>query len=163
MALIYDPEVVRIAMGAGKATELTVRLGGKLSALSGDPVEITASVTSCLSGYRHALPQSDGSAFFVPAGDVVALHCAGNHIVVSSERCQCFSPEIFTDLGVDPTTKRILIPKSAQHFYAGFSQIAAEIIYMSASGAVPPDPRRISYRRVQTHELYPWTESPLRE
>jgi len=47
----------------------------------------------------------------------------------------------FSDLGIDPSRKRILIPKSYQHFYAAFSAIAAEIIYMAAPGAVAPDAR----------------------
>lgn len=165
MALIYDPEVVQIAMRAGKCAELTVKLGGKLGPSSGDPVEITVSMTAYLGSYVHALPQAHGSPFLFPAGDVVALHCAEYDIdiVVSSERCQCFSPAVFTDLGLDPATKRILIPKSAQHFYAGFAPIAADVIYMAAPGAVPPDPRRIQYHRALTRELYPWADNPLHE
>lgn len=162
MALIYDPDVVRIAMRAGKGAQLTVKLGGKLSPLSGDPVQISGTVTASLTNYVHGLPQTGGSSFLFPAGDVVALDCAGNDIVISSQRCQCFSPTVFADLGIDPAAKRILIPKSTQHFYAGFASIAASIIYMAAPGAVQPDPRRISYRRVLTHELYPWADNPLR-
>lgn len=162
MAMIYDPEVVRMAKLAGRGTDLTIRLGGKLSHLSGSPVEMTARMTAFLTDYFHALPQAGGGSFLCPAGDIVAVQCAGIDIVVSSERCQCFSPEVFTDLGIDPASKRLLIPKSAQHFYAGFSQIAADIIYMSAPGAVPPDPRQIQYRRAPTQGLYPWTDNPLR-
>jgi microcystin degradation protein MlrC len=96
-----------------------------------------------------------------PVGDVVALRCGGIDIVVGSERTQCFSPSIFTDLGIDPTRKRILVPKSAQHFYGAFAPIAAEVIYMAAPGAIPPDPRRIPYRRVDISRMYPWVEDPL--
>lgn len=161
LALIYDPEVVRIARRAGVGATLRLRLGGKLGPSSGNPVDIEATVTATLNHYYQPLAQKDGSPFLFPAGDVVSLHCAGNDIVVSSQRCQCLSPQIFIDLGIDPQAKRLLIPKSTQHFYASFAPIAGEIIYMSAPGAVPPNPRLMQYRRVATNRLYPWTADPL--
>lgn len=163
MALLYDPDVIRIAKLAGTGAELTLRLGGKLGPSSGKPVEVEATVLSILTNYFHPLSQADGTSVLFPAGDVVALRWDGNDIVVSSRRCQCFSPTIFTDLGIDPRTKRILILKSTQHFYGSFAPIAADIIYMSAPGAVAPDPRRIAYRRVLTRSLYPWIDDPLHE
>lgn len=161
LAIFYDPEVVRIAKRAGTGAVLRLRLGGKLGQSSGNPVDIEARVGSILENHFHPLAQASGSPFLFPAGDVVALHCAGNDIVVSSERCQCFSPQIFIDLGIDPTAKRLLIPKSVQHFYAAFAPIAGEIIYMSAPGAVAPDPRLIQYSRVATDRLYPWVADPF--
>jgi microcystin degradation protein MlrC len=161
MALIYDPEVVRIARRAGPGANLSVRLGGKLGLFSGSPVDLEATVLAILGNYVHSLPQNRGNPVLYPAGDVAALRCGGIDVVVSSERCQCFSPAIFSDLGIDPMAKRLLVVKSAQHFYAAFAPIAGEIIYMSAPGAVVPDPRLIPYRRVNTARMYPWTEDPL--
>jgi microcystin degradation protein MlrC len=98
-----------------------------------------------------------------PLGDVAAVHCDGIDIVVSSERCQCYSPSIFSDLGIDPKNKRILVVKSAQHFYGAFAPLAHEVIYMAAPGAVAPDPRLISYRRLDTRRMYPWAADPLKQ
>jgi microcystin degradation protein MlrC len=161
MAIFYDPEVVRLALRAGVGAVLPFRLGGKLGLSSGAPVDLEAKVLSFLRNHFHPLLQRDAAPFLFPAGDVVALRCAGIDIVVSSERCQCMSPVIFSDLGIDPKAKRLLIPKSVQHFHAAFAPIAGEIIYMSAPGAVVPDPRQISYQRLQTGRLYPWTDDPL--
>lgn len=161
-AILYDPEVVRIARRAGAGARLPVRLGGKLGPASGRPLDIEVTVLSAIDNYMHAFPQSSGEPWLFPAGDVVALRCRGIDIVVSSVRCQCFSPAIFTDLGIDPASKRLLIPKSLQHFHGAFAPIAKEVIYMAAPGAVPPDPRLISYRRVDTARLYPWIEEPMR-
>lgn len=111
---------------------------------------------------HHAVPEGAiTKSWAFPAGDVVALRCGDIDVVVSSERCPCLDPSIFTDLGIDPTSKRLLIPKSFQHFYAAFAPIAAQVIYMTAPGAVPPDPRRIEFRHVDTTRLYPWVEDPL--
>lgn len=163
MAIFHDPEVVKIARKAGSGATLPIRLGGKMGPFSGHPLDIEVTVVSTLDNYMHARPQQAGEILFRPVGDVVALRCGGIDIVVGSERCQCFCPSIFSDLGIDPMRKRILIPKSYQHFYRGFASIAGEVIYMAAPGAVPPDPRQIPYRRLDTSLLYPWVENPLAE
>jgi microcystin degradation protein MlrC len=161
MAIFYDPEVVKIARKAGVGATLALRLGGKMGPSSGDPVDIRATVLATLEDYVHEWPQQSGDPLSFSIGDVVALRCEGIEIVVGSKRCQCLAPSIFTDLGIDAARKRILIPKSNQHFYAAFAPIAAEVIYMAAPGAVPPDPRQISYRRLDTSRLYPWAQDPL--
>jgi microcystin degradation protein MlrC len=161
IAIFYDPEVVKIAKKAGEGATLPVRLGGKIGPFSGDPVDIEVTVLSMLDHYVHAFPQASGAPVLFPVGNVVALRCGSIDIVVGSERCQCFSSEIFCDLGIDPKAKHVLIPKSVQHFYGAFAPIAGEIIYMAAPGAVAPDPRLISYRLVDTQCLYPWADDPL--
>jgi len=161
LAIFYDPEVVKLARKAGRGASLSVRLGGKTGPASGDPLDLTVTVQAIREDYAHALPQAHGDSWLYQAGDVVALRTGTLDIIVSSERCQCFSPAIFTDFGIDPARKRLLIPKSYQHFYGAFAPIAGEIIYMTAPGAVVPDPRRTSYTRLDTTSLYPWVANPI--
>jgi microcystin degradation protein MlrC len=161
IAIFYDPEVVRIARKVGVGAALSIRLGGKLGPSSGNPVDMDVTVTAVRENYMHEFPQQSGPPVLSPAGDVVALRCGSVHVVVSSIRCQCFGPAIFSDLGIDPSDKQVLIPKSIQHFYAAFAPIAAEVIYMAAPGAVAPDPRCLTYQRLDTTRLYPWIEDPL--
>ena len=162
MAIFYDPEVVRIAKKVGVGTTLPLRLGGKLCPSSGEAVDIEVTVIALRDRYMHGFPQQGTDPLLYCAGDVAALRCGSIDIVVSSQRCQCFSPDIFRDLGIDPERKKVLIPKSYQHFQGAFSPLAREIIYMAAPGAVPPDPRQIPYRRLDTSRLYPWVENPFR-
>lgn len=161
MGIFYDPEVVKIARKAGVGARLPVRLGGKMGRASGDPIDIEVTVQSSSDHYVHIFPQLAGESVRYPVGDIVALRHGSIDIVVGSRRCQCVAPSVFSDLGIDPKRKRILIPKSTQHFYAAFSQIAGETIYMSGPGAVALDPRQIPYRRLHTDHLYPWIEDPL--
>jgi microcystin degradation protein MlrC len=161
MAFLFDREVVHAAKRAGVGSTLPVRLGGKSGPLSGGPIELEVTVLSWRDRYRHAMPQASGQDWFFPAGDVVAVRARGIDLVISSERCQCFAPSIFSDLGIDPMRKHVLIPKSYQHFLSGFAPIASELIYMAALGAVPPDPRQITYHRLDTGRRYPWTADPL--
>jgi microcystin degradation protein MlrC len=161
MAIFYDPVVVGIARRAGPGARLPIRFGGKMGPTSGAPLDLEVTVLGVLERYDHEFPQSSGNPLRHPCGDVVALRCRGIDIVVSSERCQCFAPSIFSDLGIDPKTRRLLVVKSVQHFHAAFVPIAGEVIYMAAPGAVAPDPRLIPYRRLDTSRLYPWVSDPL--
>ena len=160
LAIVYDPEVVRIARSAGAGAQVAVRLGGKLGPTSGDPVDVEATVLATRDNYMQAFPQLSGEPSYYPVGNMAALRIGGVDVVVGSERCQCFSPAVFTDIGIDPKQKRVLVVKSTQHFYGAFAPLAAEVIYMSAPGATPPDPKRLAYRRFDTADRYPWVDEP---
>lgn len=163
IAILHDPEVVKIARKTGVGSRLQVRLGGKTGPSSGDPLDIDVTVRSIREEYLHVFPQRSGPHAQYAVGDVVALSHRGIDIVVGSKRCQCFDPGIFTDLGIDATRKRLLLVKSTQHFHGAFAPMAGEIIYMSAPGAVPPDPRQIRYRQLDTSRLYPWLKEPIQD
>lgn len=161
LALFYDPEVVNLARKASIGATIPLRLGGKLCKASGMPVDLQATVLSMRENYIQSFPQRGADDQKILSGDLVALRSAGIDIVVTNRRSQCFSPSVFSDLDIQPGSKRLLVVKSAQHFQAAFAQLAGEIIYMSGPGAVPPDPRRVPYRRVNTAHLYPWADDPL--
>ncbi|PHZ85476.1 M81 family metallopeptidase [Paremcibacter congregatus] len=159
MAIFYDPEVVRLAKSAGEGAKLKVSLGGKLGPTSGDPVDLDVAVLAVKDDYSHRFPQGEGKPVFLSVGDVVALRAEGIDLIVSSKRGQCFSPCIFEDLGIDPTTKQLLIPKSMQHFYGAFAPIASEVIYMASFGAMQMDVTQISYEHMTTADKFPWKEA----
>jgi microcystin degradation protein MlrC len=161
VGMVCDAYVVGVALEAGVGSEISVRLGGKLAPASGDPVELRAMVIAARKDYMHGHPQESGADRLYPLGDVVSLRVGTLDIVVSSQRCQCFSPTLFTDLKIDPSAKRLLVIKSMQHFHSAFAPVAGEVIYMSGPGAVSPDPRLIRHCNVQTDRLYPWVADPL--
>jgi microcystin degradation protein MlrC len=157
VAILYDPEVVKIAKKAGVGAAISVRLGGKTGRHSGDPLDLDVTVVAIASNHVHPFPQAVGEPVLFSLGDVAALRRGSIDIVVCSMRCQCYSPCVFSELGIDPKVKRILVVKSTQHFYGAFASIAAEVVYMAGPGAVSPDPRQIAYTRLDTQALYPWT------
>jgi microcystin degradation protein MlrC len=159
LAMIYDPAVVSIAKAVGYGAEINVRLGGKLGPSSGDPIDIKVTVGKLLEAYQHEFPQGKNESTSVDIGDTVALHGQGVDILVCSARSQCFSPKIYTDFGIDPMSKKILLVKSTTHFAAAFEPIAAEIIYMAAPGAIVPAINEIPYSRMSL-DKYPWVENP---
>lgn len=155
IAILHDPEVVKLAHAAGEGARLPLRLGGKTGVTSGMPVDVIATVGALRADYMHEFPQGSGTALPVPIGDAVALDCDGVHVIVGSRRSQCFTPKIFRDFGVPELD--IYIPKSTLHFQAGFAPMAGEIICMGAPGALTPILTQIPYRQMPTADKYPWT------
>lgn len=153
---IWDPIAVEVALEAGEGAELDMRIGGKMGAMSGDPVDLCVRVGRIARDATQ--PFSDGT---VQLGDSVALHAIGPHegvdIVVISNRTQTFSPKVFANVGIDPASKKILVVKSMQHFYAGFEPVAAKVIYVAAPGALVPDFTLLPYRKVN-RRIWPLAE-----
>jgi microcystin degradation protein MlrC len=53
----------------------------------------------------------------------------------------------------------MLIVKSTNHFHAGFSPIAAEVLYVDSQGPIPRDMRKVPYTRVR-RPIWPLDENP---
>jgi microcystin degradation protein MlrC len=146
VACMWDPIAVQLAMEAGEGAQFDLRLGGKMGPMSGDPLDLHVTVTKIAPKAMQSFGQGPdkGQSWL---GDTVALHANGIDIVANSIRTQVLSPDVFTNLGIDPTQKRILVVKSMQHFYAGFAPIAADILYVAALGALMPDLKALPYKK----------------
>ncbi len=159
LGMIYDPEVVRQAGAAGVGARIDVRLGGKLGATSGSPLDVAAEVLAVNPALVQNWPQTDGP-LWMRCGAAVALRIAGLDVVVNDVRVQVFGHEVFSSMGIDPVTKRALVVKSTQHFYAAFAPLAREVVYMGGPGAIAPRMTDIPLRRADLNK-YPWVEEPF--
>jgi microcystin degradation protein MlrC len=158
LAMIWDPIAVDQAFAAGAGATLKVRLGGKMGRQSGDPLDLEASVAALAPNLVQRWPQTEGH-LDVPVGECARLTVDGLDVVVSSTRHQVLGLDAFSALGIDPTGRDLLVVKSANHFYAAFGPIAAEVIYMSSPGALTFDYRSVPYEHLDTHK-YPWLDDP---
>lgn len=134
VGLIWDPAVVRICEEAGEGAQLSLRVGGKVSPMSGQPVDLTARVLRIV----HDASVSFGAGK-MPMGDAVLLDAGGVHLVVNAVRTQTFNPDAFTQFGIDLADYRTVVVKSAQHFHAGFAPVADRIVYALVPGTSSPD------------------------
>ncbi len=156
---IWDPVAVSVAMDAGVGANLDMRIGGKMGPMSGDPLDLHVKITG-LAPNAIQYFGSEESYFEVLLGDTASIQINGIDVVLISNRTQTFSPEVFTNLGIDPLARRLLIVKSTQHFYARFAPIATEVIYVAAPGAVLPDFKNIPYQYADRNQ-YPIVDDPL--
>lgn len=151
---IWDPMAVRTCLAAGLGARFALRFGAKMSDRAGEPLDAEVTVKAVA---RDAY-QSFGASR-VPLGDTVVIDVAGIDVVLNTNRAQAFDPSLFTNLGIDPAERKVLIVKSTNHFYDGFAGLAAAILYADVPGPYPSDPRTAGYRRVRG-PIWPLDDDP---
>lgn len=156
---LWDPLVVRTAFAAGVGATVQVRLGGKATPASGDPLDVEATVLALRPELRQMWPQEDG-VIEVPAGDCAALGVDGVAVVVSSLRDQAVGLNLFTDLSIDVASQRLVVVKSAHHYRAAFGAVASEMISVDTPGALRQDLTALTFTRAD-RDRYPWIDDPL--
>jgi microcystin degradation protein MlrC len=122
-----------------------MRIGGKISALSGDPVDALCTVKALMPEMKMTGLAGTPMAM----GDSALVETAGIEIVLITLRNQAMGTDLFTQLGCDIANKKIIVVKSSQHFYASFSKVAKHVIYVGAPGAVTLDLNTLPYRKVR--------------
>lgn len=156
VATIWDPMAVTFCHAAGEGALIDLRFGGKAGPQAGEPIDAAVRVLkTAAEGWQSFGPSR------VPLGATALVRIEGTEIdvILNTNRTQTFEPDIFSNLGVDPLSKAVLLVKSTNHFYAGFAPIAAEVIYVSAPSAYPSDPRTTDYRKL-TRPLWPRVADP---
>jgi len=154
VGMIWDPIAVQLCMAAGEGAEIPLRFGAKSAPGTGNPVDGLVEVARVVPNAEMRFGES-----VAPFGDAAHIRLRGIDIVLSSVRVQSYDPSLFTALGIDPQSKRILVIKSTNHFYAAFSKIASEILYCSAGSPYPNDPATNPYRRAR-RDIWPMTADP---
>jgi microcystin degradation protein MlrC len=154
---LYDPGAVAMAFNAGVGARLRLRIGGKVSAMSGYPLDAAVRVRGLVRGHTMS-GMVDGVR--LACGDAAWLEIDGGiHVVLTSLRMQAMHPDLFTGLGCDLGPMRIIVVKSSQHFHAGFAPIASRVLYADAPGTLTLDLRRLDYRKADLNR-WPLVQAP---
>ena len=150
---IWDPIAVRLCFDAGQGATFPLRFGGKIGPTSGLPIDAHVTVTAL---QRDAW-QSFGPTQ-VPVGDCAAIRIGGIDVVLISNRTQALGLELFTNLGVDPRQRKLVVVKSTNHFMAAFGPIAKKVVYIESDAPLSRDYRKIPYTRVN-RPIWPLDEN----
>ncbi len=135
-ATIYDPAVASQAHDAGPGTVIAVSLGGKHDDLHGSPLELDVYV-KCVTDGRFVYTSPMVAGVVADYGRSARLQVGGRNgldIIVVSERSQVFDSGVFALHGIDVEAYDLVVLKSSQHFRAGFSELATEIITADSPG-----------------------------
>lgn len=142
---LWDPSAAALAVAAGAGARLPLRIGGKIGPLSGDPVDLLCTVLAV----NPAHHQTGLSGAKVPMGACALVEAQGVQLVLASIRTQAMGTDLFTGLGCDLARRKLIVVKSSQHFFAEFSKIASQVLYVQAPGTLTDDLRTLPYRRIQ--------------
>jgi microcystin degradation protein MlrC len=85
----------------------------------------------------------------VTLGDCAAVRIGGIDIVLITNRTQALGLELFTNLGIDPLTRKLLVVKSTNHFMAAFGPIAKKVIYVESDAPLARDYTKLTYTKIQ--------------
>jgi microcystin degradation protein MlrC len=154
IAPIWDPIAVKQCFAAGAGGKFDLRFGGKMGPFSGTPVDGKVTVIKCV---RNAT-QSQGSSIHY-LGDAAAIEVEGIAVILITNRQQAWGPDLFSNMGVDPTKRKIVVVKSTNHFFAEYSKIAADVLYMDGPGALPRDFKLVPYTKIR-RPIWPLDANP---
>ncbi len=141
---IWDPIAVRLCFDAGLGATFNLRFGGKIGPTSNTPVDAQVTVI----GLARDCFQSFGPAQ-AELGDCAAIRIGGVEVVLETKRNQALGLELFRNVGIEPTEKKLVVVKSTNHFMAAYGPIAKKVLYIDADGPIPRDYRKIPYTRIQ--------------
>ena len=140
---IWDPIAVRLCFDAGLGATFNLRFGGKTGPTSNTPVDAEVTVI----GLARDCYQSFGPAQ-AELGDCAAIRIGGVEVVLETKRNQALGLELFRNVGIEPTEKKLVVVKSTNHFMAAYGPIAKKVLYIDADGPIPRDYRKIPYTRI---------------
>lgn len=152
---IWDPAAVEQCLSVAPGTDLPLTFGGWAAVTSGTPIKAKVRVI----GSARAADQSFGQAK-IALGDTAGIRINGIDVTLVSKREQAIGLEVFTNVGIDPTSKHIICLKSTNHFHAAFAPIARAVSYTDGGGPSPADIRRLPYKQI---ERPLWPLDPLPE
>lgn len=157
IALVWDPLAYMIAEPLPVGARTQLRVGGKAGILSGIPLDLDVTVMGRI---------RDASMSFGPnrneVGNVLWVRTDSNiDIVINTKRTQITHPDVLEAVGVQPQDYRLIVVKSTQHFYAGFSPLASKVLYVDASlDGRSSDFSRMPYTR-RNPNFWPRVADPL--
>ena len=142
LGCLYDPEAVRFCHQVGVGGWLDLRVGGKISLYSGNPIDLSVEVM----GIEDNVMMDVLGLVEFPLGDTAWVRHDNINIVMISIREQTYSPHGFTHLGIDLEDYRAVFVKSTNHFRATFSVYSDSIKNVDTPGAINFQLAELEYR-----------------
>jgi microcystin degradation protein MlrC len=161
-ALLYDPESVDRCIEAGVGERVTLRLGGKVDDLHGDPIEgVDAYVKAITDGvFVNTGTSHFGRGVRNDVGRAVHIRCGpddGVNVVLSGVRQSAFDAEVWRHVGLQPERLDVLAVPSFIAFLGDYGRIGSEVVLADTPGLSAVGPARFEYERIP-RPLYPLDE-----
>ncbi len=150
---IWDPVAVQLCHAAGEGARMMLRFGAKSAPETGEPIDAEVEILRNIRNAEQFFGQS-----IVPIGDASLIRIGGIEVILNSTRAQCFDTSLFSNFGIDPTKRKILVVKSTNHFHQSFARISPLILYCAAGRPYPNDPRVTPYKKAP-RDIWPINEA----
>jgi microcystin degradation protein MlrC len=148
MGVVYDPEVARAAHEAGEGAAISLPLGAKTGGAPEEPIHADWQVIR-LSDAPFAATGPFYAGSQISLGKAALLRHGAVDVVVAERKVQCADQAMFTHLGAEPSSYRVVAVKSSVHFRADFEPIAEEVLVVASPGPNPADHTLLPYKRLR--------------
>jgi microcystin degradation protein MlrC len=157
MGAIYDPETTEQAVRAGVGATIRSRIGGKVMPhITGGPVECDAYVRAITDGkYPNSGPLFHG--VITNHGKIAVLQVGGVTVLVSTIRAQAWDLELYRSCGIMPERQKIIVPKSAVHYRASYSEVSRVMLTVETPAAASQKLENFNLDRCK-RPMYPLDE-----
>lgn len=143
----WDGPAVDKVFAAGEGAKLDISLGGKGSRFSGSPLNLKVEVIGLLQEAVQYFGEGEDRRA-LPVGKCAAVRVGGIDIIITAQRIQILSPEVFYQFGLDLKGYDVIVVKSSNHFQAAFKHLSENILYVMAPGVMSMDFGTIPYRKI---------------
>ncbi len=148
LGLMIDPAAAEIVHRAGVGADVNLTLGGHSGCDGDEPFTASFTVEQLHDGRFDATgPFYKGAEFNL--GPSARLKVGGTQIVLACNKVQLADQAMYRFVGIEPTTRKILVNKSSVHFRADFAPIAEEILVCAAPGPMIADPAKLPWTRLR--------------
>jgi len=151
---IWDPKAVSLCHESGENSFINLKFGSNVSSYAGKPIIKKVLIKK---NVKNAF-QKFGSSI-VSMGNSSCISFDGIELILNSNRCQTFSTDLFSVMGINISDKKILIVKSTNHFYNSFHKHVSKIIYASVNGIYPNNPKKNNYLKLK-RSIWPIVSNP---
>jgi microcystin degradation protein MlrC len=147
VGILHDEEAAQAAHRAGVGATVGA-LGGGRRGPGQDPLPGPWRVAALSDGrFKGTSPMLRSAETHM--GPTALLQQNGVEVLVATIRQQPIHREVFTHLGVDLGSRRIVGLKSSAHFRAGYQDIAEEVIVCIAPGVNLEDPAGFKFTKIR--------------
>jgi len=155
IAALWDPMAVAIVLKCDVGDKLMMRIGGKTSPESGDPLDLDVEVI-CKSKDFKMTTENEGERSY---GALAVVRAKGIDILITDKRFPVYDWRLLEQMNLDPRNKKFIVVKSANNFYAGFEPIMGSVLYI-LSPALCRLPGERPMTRIQRPK-WPFDEDPF--
>ena len=150
LAPFWDPQAVKFCFAAGVGATIPLRIGAKCGPGYGTPLDLRVQVELLVEQAKQTFGDVE-----VAMGRCAVLAIGGLRVVLTTNRAQAFGLDLFANMGIEPSSCRLLVVKSSNHFRAAFAKLSDRIYYCdSGTQAYPQDPRTTPYTKLK-RKLWP--------
>ena len=153
---LVDEPAAAACHACGEGGTLTLEVGAKLDRRWSEPVTVTACVERLTDG-RFVLKGPAFTGLTLDAGPSAVLAIGAIRLLVHSRAVYTIDPEQYRAAGLEPSTARIAVAKSACIFRAAYGPFARDIIFFYTPGAASPNLRSFPWQRIG-RPIYPLDE-----